>query len=1289
VPRSNYEDATEPGAHAMEDGKVAEPLLQRGEVPKDPRTNTSPPGSENNDVDAAATGPAATTSPKPVVDLADGVQARLDSEKAEHPVSLRSFDGTKPRPLSPTQITSSHHLAIPSTTRRSKSPITLPPVATIPEPQSSPTSANGAASHDTPTATAESPDTSPGADEAPVSMQDFQKSKPSEDLTPPDSTDNGVTDSRPDDTPTDKVTADVESMAMEVDPPNKPEAVAESEKPARDVDFKRPSMRIDTQSSIQSFGTRSGSGSNLVESPNQMTGTSTPRKTPTATYISQDQTKRATRISSGALERKSVSEILGDTPKVSSPHVDRSALMTPSSASRDEFMQTSSAGRLAERDRREKERERSKLSTVVFAKAPQSSDDTEPAELTQRSPSHGLGSPKERDYLYTLFESRAYSSRNGHTLGHLLGSAHKTLTTADHLVEYQEAMDCRTLKRIYQLQNANRWPLRQVKRAEEPPRPTSSWDFLLDHAKWLREDFRQERKWKMAAAAGVAAWCAEWVLSSDEERKALQVRVKPHKGFRTRIDEGDEVMHDDSGPALESSQSPPALTPSGEDESTTDAGVADPRDLALTMEPAAIFSLGPNDFNFMFQKTPAAEKLLQELPLYRPAEIVEDLSKSDLAERRDAVWKKELCPVSRFAEGKITVRQRKPPSKRSRYDYDLEDSPKKDSTALPPEQTNVALFMPENKHTRDRIHPGHSFRPPSEHPMPTQSFFECRTSSQWTQSEDDELRRLVKDYSYNWSLIASCLSPKSLFFSGADRRTPWECFERWTGLEGLPQEMQKTPYFRAYHGRIENAARHNAAQYEAAQRATGNNQLPPRRRTTAPVRVERKRTQRYLAMLDGMRKLAKKRETALQKQQHAADLAATRKMNEANQPKPPVRTPAEFSQLKHEREIRSAERAEQYRQQLFAQRQQAAQQARQAGGQFNGVPNVPRLPGQVPNGVPGVNGIPSMPNGNMPGAPNGQARPNTGLQPGPNGMAQMPPHIRGGASAQASPAQMQAQLALAQQRLVGQSLSPEQMRMQTEAIKAQQQQLLLARQAQMQQGVNGSHSSPNLPNAAMANGQGGQAAYMAALATANGMPSPSVQMNGNATSPRSNAANMGGQPLSSGPIPVIQQLTAKIRAENPNMSSEEAQQHATSQMMAAQQNYQAQTQKRNQAAHNAAMGAANAGQVAANAAAYAQAALNPQVQPPPMMSNEAVQAYNQRMRQTQQALLAQQRQTMAAGLGPNGMMPSMTGSPILNMARPVSQHSRSATPRERSGSHNGLSVPGQGSPRNGQIQMQS
>lgn len=44
-----------------------------------------------------------------------------------------------------------------------------------------------------------------------------------------------------------------------------------------------------------------------------------------------------------------------------------------------------------------------------------------------------------------------------------------------------------------------------------------------------------------------------------------------------------------------------------------------------------------------------------------------------------------------------------------------------------------------------------------------------------------------------------------------------------------------------------------------------------------------------------------------------------RKVNEANQPKPPITTPAEFSRLKYEREMKLQERQEQYRQQMIAQ----------------------------------------------------------------------------------------------------------------------------------------------------------------------------------------------------------------------------------------------------------------------------------------------------------------------------------------------------------------------------------
>jgi chromatin modification-related protein VID21 len=165
--------------------------------------------------------------------------------------------------------------------------------------------------------------------------------------------------------------------------------------------------------------------------------------------------------------------------------------------------------------------------------------------------------------------------------------------------------------------------------------------------------------------------------------------------------------------------------------------------------------------------------------------------------------------------------------------------------------------------------------------------------------------------------------------------------------------MSKTPYFRAYHQRIDTAQRNVMAQQQAAaqqqqqqqqQQGNNNSQQPVpviRRRGTQPIRVDRRRSSRHLALLDAMRKLAKKRETMLQKQQHgkththvpaileeanfvsysasASHLAGLRKVNEANQPKPPISSPAEFSRLKHERELKLQERQEQYRQQMIAQ----------------------------------------------------------------------------------------------------------------------------------------------------------------------------------------------------------------------------------------------------------------------------------------------------------------------------------------------------------------------------------
>jgi chromatin modification-related protein VID21 len=185
--------------------------------------------------------------------------------------------------------------------------------------------------------------------------------------------------------------------------------------------------------------------------------------------------------------------------------------------------------------------------------------------------------------------------------------------------------------------------------------------------------------------------------------------------------------------------------------------------------------------------------------------------------------------------------------------------------------TDVALFSLENKHIRDRLYTAHQFKPPAEFPMPSVSFFESRTSSQWLWEEDQKLRGLVKDYSFNWSLMAQELALPSTFVSGSGRRTPWECFERWMQLEGLPSDMVKTPYFRTYMHRLEQAQKTVAAEQQQllqqqAQQGGQNMSGQVRKRSTQPIRVERRRENRHLAYIDAMRKLARKREQQAHKQ---------------------------------------------------------------------------------------------------------------------------------------------------------------------------------------------------------------------------------------------------------------------------------------------------------------------------------------------------------------------------------------------------------------------------------------
>lgn len=539
----------------------------------------------------------------------------------------------------------------------------------------------------------------------------------------------------------------------------------------------------------------------------------------------------------------------------------------------------------------------------------------------------GAAQDENKDYLIPLFTHQAHQPPNSQSLVELLHRASKVVTTASQHASIREMHDNKILKRVYTLQNSNKWSLRQIEKTAEPPRPKGPLDIMLEEMKWMRTDFKEEKKWRQMVCQKLAATCAEWVTSTPDRRATLQVRVRRRASRpSTAVSNGRK----DQAPNRDVVEATPELSPSGQDDSDVESPpeLNDfPTDVFGNRTPAALFSLGREDVILEIDGDPSEDGLLKVLPEFRSL-IQQDSDSEDAAEPA-------VIPVSKMITGKLVSTVAAPPRKRSRYEYEEEperpSSPNKRLNSgtstpstpsrrfrlddLPPEMTDVALFSVENRHVRDRLHASHAFRPPTEFNMPSTSFFEARSSSQWLWDEDQQLRALVKDYSFNWSLIADTLSVSSRYPSGAERRTPWECFERWVQLEGLPAEMSKTQYFRTYQSRLEAAHRTVAAHNAAAQQQMQQQAQTPgsaigtplRRRTTQPFRVERRRNNRYLAIIDGMRKLARKRESAAHKQAEGEPFRVIAKLVNTmltftKPPKPP-RSASNTSQRKSKRRI--------------------------------------------------------------------------------------------------------------------------------------------------------------------------------------------------------------------------------------------------------------------------------------------------------------------------------------------------------------------------------------------------
>lgn len=79
--------------------------------------------------------------------------------------------------------------------------------------------------------------------------------------------------------------------------------------------------------------------------------------------------------------------------------------------------------------------------------------------------------------------------------------------------------------RIAELRKLGLWTAKRLPKLQEPARPKTHWDFLLDEARWLHNDYRCEKKWKRDAARRVAHAAYRFV----NNKKNQEERIKKEK----------------------------------------------------------------------------------------------------------------------------------------------------------------------------------------------------------------------------------------------------------------------------------------------------------------------------------------------------------------------------------------------------------------------------------------------------------------------------------------------------------------------------------------------------------------------------------------------------------------------------------------------------------------------------------------------------------------------------------------------------------------------------------------
>lgn len=790
-------------------------------------------------------------------------------------------------------------------------------------------------------------------------------------------------------------------------------------------------------------------------------------------------------------------------------------------------------------------------------------------------------------------------------LSKLIPSAHKTLTTDSYHLALLEGKLAVAHARIEELKRAGKWGPRQPKRFQDPVRRKTHWDHVLDEMEWMSTDFREERKFKQAMACEMAFA----VLEYHKYGKEVCVKTKPIKFLPEETEEGKMDVDEKT----EDSMPPPSINPA--DVTNVSAGdsvtVADfdsflsrpPKQSSkedTDEEPEEPTTDGEDTATAVEPKRPAAPKLPETSPfkLYASVDKLDPLSKALFdnlpvtappASAVNVLQVPYSDPLDNSKLAPVTHLLAVPPESDEWWSVCLEDSPSTEDNLPLRSNTRSTLFNSETMRRHVVI----------KAPQPPQTkYLDFRTPTMWLLADDSQLLRLVKEYSYNWDIVSAHMLPQKTygFTANIERRTSWQCFERW---------FQLNPTFSLTDLRGPYA---QAAQQWMAAAAKAQAQS---KRRISPLGVSNESIQRghrklrWASMFDGIRKSMRKRETTPR-----PNPQPPRKSQLSESNKKDIASPLDLCKMKFEQDKNLAK---------------AYAQQRMMPGQ---------MPGQMP---PGPSNIPA--NRQFPGQ-----RP-----PPPQTAAQIQAHTQAQArAAAAASGHMQQRMAgVGMNRMPGQMNDQHQMMQfdrqrqlmeQQKMLQQQQQQQFMRNQGQVPPGQPGQVQGQQVnPNAQGAPVQGAQAGNMAQR------PMPQGQMpaqQGQGGPPGQQGANQAqmmrpnmrmrpnGGPQAAAPNEHLNALIRQLQNQNPALSLEAATKLAHVQV---QRFVQKQQRQARQAQGQAAQGGMRPGQA--------------QGQPSPQMRSGSSTPMNMQSPQLMNVQLQQQQQRSASP----GQSPAQQHAMLMRM----------------------------------------